>query len=306
MKTKSYWVALLASAALTAPMQAGGGNHGGGGGGGGGHFAASGSGSARSGGGPSFHAMPGQSLGGGRMIYSGQRFSSVGMRSPRSMEFRPQYVHSNAGGAVSRGQVTRGNINRGDRVARFSNGENRGITNPRHGGTGAGQVRSGNGLPTNWRNHVVAQHSGNWHRDWDRNRDHTWNGHHCRFINGSWVIFDFGFYPWWPYGYPYDYYADDYYGYPYGYDPGYYDSGAYQSGEYYGQNGYGDEYANSTVAAAQERLTREGYYRGEIDGIVGPETRRAVARYQSNHGLRVNGNLTPDTLGALGLRQVAS
>src|SRR6267378_1639797 len=56
MKTKFYWVALLASAALIGPAQAGGGNHGGGSGGGGGHFAASGSGSARSGGGPSFHS----------------------------------------------------------------------------------------------------------------------------------------------------------------------------------------------------------------------------------------------------------
>jgi hypothetical protein len=248
--------------------------------------------------------MPMRSFGGGGIVYSGQRFSSVGMRSPRSMEFRPQSVHPNASRSI--GSQVPGNINRGDRSTRFSNAGNRAITNSRHGGNAAGQVRSGNGLPTNWRNHVVAQHSGNWHRDWDRNRDHTWNGHHCRFINGSWVIFDFGFYPWWPYGYPYDYYADDYYGYPYGYDPGYYDSGAYRSGEYYGQNGYGDENANSTVAAAQERLARDGYYRGEIDGIVGPETRRAVARYQSSHGLRVNGNLTPDTLGALGLRQVAS
>ena len=305
MKTKFYWFTLFASAALIAQAQ-GGGYHGGAGGGGrgGGSFAVSGSGSARGGGGPSFHAMPMRSFGGGGMVYSGQRFSSVGMRSPRSMEFRPQYIHSNASRSI--GSQVPGNINRGDRSTRFSNAGNRAITNTRHGGNGAAQVRSGNNLPTNWRNHVVAQHSGNWHRDWDRNRDHTWNGHHCRFINGSWVIFDFGFYPWWPYGYPYDYYADDYYGYPYGYDPGYYDSGAYQSGEYYGQNGYGDENANSTVAAAQERLAREGYYHGQIDGIVGPETRRAVARYQSNHGLRVNGNLTPDTLGALGLRQVAS
>ena len=307
MKTKFYWFALFASAALIAQAQ-GGGYHGGGGGGGrgggGGGFAAAGPGPARSGGGPSFRSMPMRSFGGGGMVYSGQRFSSVGMRAPRSMEFRPQSVHSNTGRSI--GSQVPGNINRGNSSPQFSNAGNRAITNSRHGGNAAGQVRSGNGLPTNWRNHVVAQHSGNWHRDWDRNRDHTWNGHHCRFINGSWVIFDFGFYPWWPYGYPYDYYADDYYGYPYGYDPGYYDSGAYQSGEYYGQNGYGDENANSTVAAAQERLARDGYYRGEIDGIVGPETRRAVARYQSNHGLRVNGNLTPDTLGALGLRQVAS
>ena len=299
MKTKFYWVALLASAALIAPVQAGGGSHGGGGGG---HFAASSSGSARSGGGPSFHSMPMGSFGGGRMIYSGQRFSSVGMRSPRSMEFRPQNIRSNAGRSIGSAQFVRGNINRGDRSTQFSNTGNRAITNLRREGTGAGQVRSGNNLPTNWRNHVVAQHSGNWQRNWDRSRDHVWRGHHCRFINGSWVIFDFGFDPWWPYWYyPYDYYADDYYGYPYNYDPGYSDSGAYQNEEYYGQNGYGD-YADSTVAAAQQRLAREGYYRGQIDGVLGPETRAAIAQFQNNHGLRVTGALTTDTLGALGLR----
>jgi len=236
------------------------------------------------------------------MIYSGQRFSSAGMRSPRSMEFRPQYVRSNAGRSISSGQVMRGNINRGDRSPQLSNAGNRAITNTRRGGNGAAQVRSGNNLPTNWRNHVVAQHSADWQRNWDRSRDHVWRGHHCRFINGSWVIFDFGFDPWWPYWYPYDYYADDYYGYPYGYDPGYYDSGTYQGEEYYGQNGYGEEYSDSTVAAAQERLAREGYYRGQIDGVAGPETRQAVARYQSSHGLRVTGALTTDTLEALGLR----
>jgi hypothetical protein len=306
MKIKSHWLALLVSVALIGQTQAGG-QHGGGGGGGGGRggFAAAGGAPARSGGGPSFHSMPTGSFGGGRMVYSGQRFSSTGLRAPRSMEFRPQYVHPNAGGAIRSGQVTRGNINRGDRVARFSNGENRAITNPRHGGTGAGQVRSGNGLPTNWRNHVVAQHSGNWQGNWDRSRDHVWRGHHCRFINGSWVIFDFGFDPWWPYWYPYDYYGYGYYGDPYAYDSSYYEAGAYGDA-YSDQNGYADQSTSSIVAAAQERLARDGYYRGEIDGIVGPETRRAIARYQSNHGLRVNGNLTPDTLGALGLRQVAS
>src|SRR5438309_2643636 len=301
MKTKFYWVALLASAALIGQAQAGGGNHGGGGGGGGGHFAASGSGSARSGGGPSFHAMPGQSFGGGRMIYSGQRFSSVGMRSPRSMEFRPQYVRSNTGRSIGSDQFTRGNINRGNRSTQFSNAGNRAVTNLRREGNGAGQVRSGNNLPANWRNHVVAQHSGNWQRNWDRSRDHVWRGHHCRFINGSWVIFDFGFDPWWPYWYPYDYYGYGYYGDPYAYDSSYYDAGAYGDA-YSDQNGYADQSTNSIVAAAQERLAREGYYRGQIDGVAGPETRRAVARYQSSHGLRVTGALTTDTLEALGLR----
>src|SRR6059058_6049688 len=279
MKAKLLVVALLASAAVIAPVQ-GGGYHGGGGGGGrGGGFAAAGPGPARSGGGPSFRSMPMRSFGGGGMVYSGQRFSSVGMRAPRS---------------IGSGQFTRGNINRSDRAQRFSNVR-----------TGAGQVRSGNNLPTNWRNHVVTQHSANWQRNWDRSRDHVWRGHHCRFINGSWVIFDFGFDPWWPYWYPYDYYGYGYYGDPYAYDSSYYDAGAYGDA-YADQNGYADQSTNSIVAAAQERLAREGYYRGQIDGVVGPETRRAIARYQSNHGLRVNGNLTPDTLGALGLRQVAS
>jgi len=295
MKTKLHWLALLVSVALIGQTQAGG-QHGGGGGGGGGRggFAAAGGGPTRSGGGPSFHSMPAGSFGGGRMVYSGQRFSSTGLRAPRSMEFRPQYVHSNASRSITSGQVTRGNINRGDHAQRFSNVR-----------TGGSQVRNGNNLPTNWRNHVAAQHSGNWHRDWDRSRDHVWNGHHCRFVNGSWFIFDFGFDPWWPYWYPYDYYGYGYYGDPYAYDSSYYDQGAYGDA-YSDQNGYADRSTNSIVAAAQERLAREGYYRGQIDGVVGPETRRAVARYQSNHGLRVNGNLTPDTLGALGLRQVAS
>lgn len=148
---------------------------------------------------------------------------------------------------------------------------------------------------------MFAEHSANWHRDWDRSSDHWWHGHRCHFFNGSWVIFDFGFYPWWPYWYPYGYYAYDYYPYP----DSYY-GGAYEGGEYYDQNGYADESANSTVSAAQERLAQQGYYRGEIDGVSGPETRRAIASYQSNHGLRVTGSLTTDTLQALGLRRVAS
>jgi hypothetical protein len=220
------------------------------------------------------------------------------------MEFRPQSIRSNAGRPIGSNQFARGNnINRVNRSNQFAG--NHANTNLRRDGNGARQVRSGNNLPTNWRNHVVAQHSGNWQRNWDRSRDHVWRGHHCRFINGSWVIFDFGFDPWWPYWYPYDYYAYDYSGYPYGYDPGYYDSGADQNEEYYGQNGYGNA-TDSTVAAAQQRLAREGYYRGQIDGVIGPETRRAVARYQSGHGLRVTGALTADTLEALGLRRVAS
>jgi hypothetical protein len=137
--------------------------------------------------------------------------------------------------------------------------------------------------------HVFARRTANWHPDWDRHRDHFWNGHRCRFVNGEWFIYDTGFYPY-DYGYPYDYY-------PYEYDPGVYadDANYYSQGAYYSS----DQVTDSTVAGAQTQLARQGYYRGEIDGIVGPETRRAIMRYQSDRGLGVTGRLNVDTLHAL-------
>ncbi len=345
MKTKFYWVALLASAALIAQAQGGG--HYGGGGGGGGHFAAAGAGPARGGAVSSFHSMPMRNFGGGGMIYSGQRLSPVGMHSPSSAAFSQPYMNSNGRASIGTRQFTpaNGNINRSDRLTRFSTGGNQAITNPssertgaiqnqsggnrlmrsgnnpplaqggnRFGrgngaignhGTGAGQIRHGNNLPANWRNHVVEHHSADWHRDWDRHQDHWWRGHRCRFVNGEWFIFDVGFYPynyWYPYGYPYDEYAYDYS--PYGYDAGTYegDTGYYNQGPYDSS----DQNADSTVATAQEQLARQGYYRGEIDGVFGPETRHAIMRYQNDHGLRVTGRLNLDTLHALGLPRVAS
>src|SRR6266513_5438984 len=96
-------------------------------------------------------------------------------------------------------------------------------------GTGGGNRTIGNISPGH--NHVFAQRSANWNHNWDRRHDHFWNGHRCRFVNGSWFIFDFGFFPWfgWPYFdyYPYDYYP---YGYPYGYGYGY----GYPYGSVYG------------------------------------------------------------------------
>jgi hypothetical protein len=352
MKTKLLAVALLSSTALIAPAEAGNGHHGGGGGG---NFAPARSSSggapsfrsmpaARFSGSASFRSMPTRSFSGNRTIYSGQRFSSVAPPVQRSTEFRSQRFQSNVGASVARG-----NVYRTDRVPGFASSGNQSIANvTRHGNdplrnrgnqfqngngfarnnaairnqrTGVGQFRNGNNrLRSDWQNHVFARQSANWHRDWDRGRDHWWNGHRCHFFSGSWVIFDAGFYPWWPWGYPYDYYYGYGYGYPYnyGYYPynyvynsddygyGYNDSGAYDNNAY-SQNGYSGQYdANSTVAAVQDRLAREGYYRGQIDGVLGPETRHAIVRFQSNHGLQVTGELSPDTLNAMGLQNYAS
>ena len=302
MKIKFYWFALLASAALIAQAQAGG-HYGGGGfaGGGGGHISSHA-------GGPSFHSAPHANFGGGRFAAPGPRFST--MRGFSSSNGLRQH-YSNGGVAFGRRQFTAGDFNRASRMMRFADRGNRPgrIANPAGARTGiqnqaggSGLTRFGNNLPANWRNHIAGQRSADWHRDWNRNRDHFWHGHRCRFVDGSWFIFDFGF-PWYPYGYPYDYYADDYY--PYQYDSGFYEG---DDGDYYGQGAYesSDEYADSTVSAAQAQLSSQGYYRGKIDGIYGTETRRAVMRYQSDQGLRVTGSLNTDTLQALGLPRVAS
>ena len=40
----------------------------------------------------------------------------------------------------------------------------------------------------------------------------------------------------------------------------------------------------SKVAELQRRLSRAGYYRGSVDGVLGPQTRRAIRAYESDHG----------------------
>jgi hypothetical protein len=82
----------------------------------------------------------------------------------------------------------------------------------------------------------------------------TGTHHFRRFHNRTFIFIDaFGF----PAFYPYPYYGY-YYPYPY--------------------NDYG--YGNvRLVVEVQRRLARAGYYHGAIDGIVGPETRRAIRAY---------------------------
>jgi hypothetical protein len=56
-----------------------------------------------------------------------------------------------------------------------------------------------------------------------------------------------------------------------------------------------------TGASVQRELARRGYYRGAIDGSIGPASRSAIARYQADSGLSVTGSITPSLLRSLGL-----
>jgi hypothetical protein len=233
------------------------------------------------------------------MVHSGQRFSPTTLRSPSSPAVRQYYINANAGTR----QFARTNIDRADRPARLSNGGNRAITNVRRQGNGSGQIRSGNNLPSNWRDHVVARHSADWHRDWDRRHGHFDHGHVFVFLDGFWWGLDPGFYPYYAYGnYPYDDYGYANNGYPYDY----YEYSPYNYDDEQGYAPSDQDANNATVSAVQSKLAKLGYYRGAIDGVVGDETQAALARYQEKHDLSVTGTLTAATLQSLGLQQTAS
>jgi hypothetical protein len=106
--------------------------------------------------------------------------------------------------------------------------------------------------------------------------------HHNRFFFG----FDFaafGFPDWWyPYDwYPYDYYANSDY------------SPVYDYRYWYG-----------LATAVQTELAARGYYHGQIDGVIGSDSRHAIQAFQEAKGLPVTGMINPGLLKALNLPQV--
>jgi len=120
----------------------------------------------------------------------------------------------------------------------------------------------------------------------------NWN--HCHGGGSSFVfIGGFPFFGY-PYGYGYYPYGYGYGGGYYGYGPGYYGYGSgYYGNGYYGNNYYGNGYYSSsygygsrasTVVRLQQQLARAGYYRGPIDGIMGPRTRHALHAYEHDRG----------------------
>jgi Putative peptidoglycan binding domain len=54
-----------------------------------------------------------------------------------------------------------------------------------------------------------------------------------------------------------------------------------------------------TVEAAQKALADRGYQTGPVDGVVGPKTRAATEKFQSDQGLTKSGKLDADTLAKL-------
>jgi N-acetylmuramoyl-L-alanine amidase len=54
--------------------------------------------------------------------------------------------------------------------------------------------------------------------------------------------------------------------------------------------------------SVQTKLTDDGYYHGQIDGVLGSSSLEAIRQFQSDHGLAVNGKVDPELLDALGIQ----
>src|SRR5207245_2700877 len=86
------------------------------------------------------------------------------------------------------------------------------------------------------------------------------------------------------------YYWNNGYWYPaWGYD---------SSAEYYAYDapiyvGHRAEPPDRVIADVQAELQQMGYYQGEVDGLLGPLTRQALADYQADQGLDVRKWLLP-------------
>ena len=119
-----------------------------------------------------------------------------------------------------------------------------------------------------FRNYKSEWHDQNW-----------WHNHHNRivFVFGAPYFWNAGYwFPAWEYN-PNAYYAWD--------------------GPIYAANNLPP---NQVIANVQSALQQQGYYHGDVDGLIGPLTRAAIADYQRDHGLYVTSAIDQPTLQSLG------
>ena len=122
---------------------------------------------------------------------------------------------------------------------------------------------------------VFKNYKGEWHdKDW-------WHHHHNH------IVFVFGG----------PYFWDNGYWFPaWGYEPNAFF--AYE-GPIYAGNPELDP--GQVVANVQSALQSQGFYTGDIDGVLGPLTRAALAQYQQSQGFEVTGAIDEPTLESLGM-----
>ena len=85
--------------------------------------------------------------------------------------------------------------------------------------------------------------------------------------------------------------------------PEYYDSSYSTTRTYYPRTSYrsSSSYSDELAVDVQRALARRGYYRGGIDGDIGPGTRAAIRAYQYHRGFEVTGRIDGTLLRSLGI-----
>ena len=130
----------------------------------------------------------------------------------------------------------------------------------------------------NWQGEQYAVFR-NYHSEW--HDQGWWHGHY-----GNNIVFMFGA--------------------PYFLNAGYwYPAWGYSPNAYYAWDGPVPAYNNlppdQVIANVQSALQQQGYYHDEVDGLLGPETRGAIAAYQRDHGLAETAAVDHPTLESLGM-----
>lgn len=63
---------------------------------------------------------------------------------------------------------------------------------------------------------------------------------------------------------------------------------------------------NPTPLQIQEALKNAGYYDGKIDGSIGPKTKKAIEKFQTENGLKADGKVGKRTWSKLGVHLAAN
>ncbi|MGC2352682.1 MAG: peptidoglycan-binding domain-containing protein [Candidatus Udaeobacter sp.] len=116
----------------------------------------------------------------------------------------------------------------------------------------------------------------------ERHDEGWYHSHYSRveLIGGGYYFFNNGYwFPAWGYSPSAEYYA-------------------YDGPIYVGQRA---EPPDRVIADVQGELQQMGYYKGEVDGLLGPLTREALAAYQADQGLTTTEVIDEPTLDSLGL-----
>jgi hypothetical protein len=144
--------------------------------------------------------------------------------------------------------------------------------------------------------HLSDRHRNHREHDRDDRHRHDYRHHHHHYRGhygygyGSAYRYGYGH----GYGYRPYYYGGPSIGFSYHSRPSYYSSTVYR--------GVPASNASDELAVdVQRELQRRGYYRGAIDGDIGPGSRSAIRAYQADRGLAATGRIDSRLLRSLGI-----